>query len=126
MTAHARGERTRRGTGADDGSVTVVLAAVVAVALVLAAFLGVVASARAGRLQAQTAADLAALAAASALRAGGDACATARLVAERNGASVSACTDEGNGVVRVGAQRRTGVGTALAEARAGPRPASAR
>jgi secretion/DNA translocation related TadE-like protein len=84
-----------------------------------------VASAHPGRRPAQPAADLSALAAAAALRHGGDACATARSVAERNGATVSACTVEGDGVVRVGAQRRTGVGPAVAEARAGPRPASA-
>lgn len=117
----SRGGLPGRGQGRDAGSVTVVLVAVVAVALVLAAFLGVVTSARTGRLQAQTAADLSALAAATALRRGGDACATARLVAQRNGASVIACTDEGSGVVRVVAQRRTVGGDAAAQARAGPR-----
>lgn len=101
---------------------TVVLVAVVAVGLVLAAFLGVLTSAHTARLGAQTAADLSALTAAAERRRGGDACAAARLVAARNGASVAVCAEEGSGVVRVVARQPTGVGDATAEARAGPRP----
>lgn len=120
------GGPVRRRPHGDDGAVTVVLAAVVAVALVLAAVLGAVASAHTGRLRAQTVADLAALAAAEEVRRGGDACATARQVAARNGARVVACSAEGSGVVRVDAVVRTGAGDAVATAWAGPRPRGAR
>lgn len=120
----AHGGLGARRRTSEGGSASVVLVSLVAVTLALAVLVGAVTTAHAGRLQAQTAADLAALAGASDLRRGGDACATARRAAARNGARLVACADEGAGVVRVVAECGTRVGTASATARAGPSPRS--
>lgn len=107
---------------AERGAATVVVLAVVAVALVLAVVVGAVTSGHAARVRAQGAADLSALAAASAERSGvlADPCSLARDVADRNGARLVACEKEARGVVRVVAERSAGFGTAVARARAGP------
>ncbi len=108
--------------GGDDGSGTVLLLAVVAVALVVAGLLGLLASAQLARGRAQTAADLAALAGAGAVLRGetSDPCGVASQVVRRNGARPAGCTDEGRGVVTVRAVVSSGAGEASARARAGP------
>jgi secretion/DNA translocation related TadE-like protein len=74
--------------------------------------------------RAQAAADLAALAGARSLVAGGDGCAVARRMASANGASLSACRPEGADIritVVVSGPRWLGSHADLrAEARAGP------
>ena len=114
------------GVRGDRGSGTVLLLALVAVALVVAAMLGLLASAQLARGRAQSAADLGALAGAARLLAGhaGDPCATAAQVVRRNHAALSSCTDEGAGVVTVEVVVEGAAGSATASARAGP--ASAR
>lgn len=114
---------------ADQGSGTVLALGLIAVSLVLGLALAALSTAQGARGQAQTAADLAAVAGATALQGGWDACPTAHETAERNGAVVAACVEQGDGVVRVDVTREaTGwagaLGTARAAARAGP--ASAR
>lgn len=95
--------------------------AVIAVALALALGLGLVARAHVARVGAESAADLAALAAATALARGGDACATAREVAASNGAELARCDTEGTGAVQVEVTRTvSALGRASAQARAGP------
>lgn len=108
--------------GDDQGSGTVLLLALVAIVLVVAALLGLLASAQLGRGRAQTAADLGALAGASRLLTGqpGDPCPAATEVVRRNGASLLSCTDEGAGVVTVRVVVRGAAGSATASARAGP------
>lgn len=116
-------------TGADPerGAGTVLVLGVVAAVLVLVLGLAALAQAQAARGRAQAGADLAALAAASAARDGWDACIRAHEVAARNDAVVTACDEQGAGVVRVDVQSRTGItvlgvslGRATAAARAGP------
>lgn len=115
----------------DRGSASVLVLALAAVIVVLAgalATLGVVVTARA---RAQAVADVAALAAAAraqrvAFFAPDDAppgtpCRLADEVAMRHHAALTACIEEGAGVVRVTVSVATPVGAATAEARAGPR-----
>lgn len=114
------------GHDAQRGSGTVLLLGVVAVVLMLGVALSTLASAQVARARAQSAADLAALAGAAALRdasfgGGDDPCAVAAEVVRRNGARLASCDDEGVGVLEVGASRSTAWGTAVATARAGPR-----
>jgi len=133
----AAGDGPERGGGRvgsgdpERGAGTVLVLGIVAVVLVLALGLASLARAQAARGAAQTGADLAALAAASAARDGWDPCARAREVAPRNGVVVTACAEQGAGVVRVDVESSAGVtvlgvalGRAAAAARAGP--ASAR
>ncbi|WP_043655701.1 Rv3654c family TadE-like protein [Cellulosimicrobium cellulans] len=115
----------------EHGAGTVLVLGVVAAVLVLALALAGLAQAQAARGTAQTGADLAALAAATAVRDGWEPCGRAREAAARNRAVVVACTEQGAGVVRVDVESRAGVtflgvtlGRATAAARAGP--ASAR
>ncbi|WP_269471692.1 Rv3654c family TadE-like protein [Cellulomonas fimi] len=109
----------------ERGSGTVAVLGVVAVALVLAATLGVVAGGQARHVEAQAAADLAALAAATAWRSGvADPCGTAARVVARNHARLVSCTLGTGGVARVSTARDTALGALVAGARAGP--ASAR
>jgi secretion/DNA translocation related TadE-like protein len=73
--------------------------------------------------RAQTAADLAALAAAAALQRGGDACATATLIAGRHDAAVTGCTIQGLTVLvatSVALPTALGGDDVPARARAGP------
>ncbi|MDO5662796.1 MAG: hypothetical protein Q4G40_08880 [Brachybacterium sp.] len=109
--------------GTDDGSAPAgVLAWIGTTVTVLAALVllgqGAVASARAA-----SAADLAALASADALAVGtADPCVRARDIAERNGATLSACTVDGE-EVRVEVRVEAGLlPPARALARAGPGP----
>ncbi|WP_152203965.1 Rv3654c family TadE-like protein [Georgenia thermotolerans] len=115
------------GRAPDCGAGTVLALALVAVLLVLT--LAVVGLARAvhARAAAQAAADLAALAAATALRdAAGDPCTVATAVVRANGAEPAGCAVAG-AVVEVGARvvvlgQADGVLVARASARAGPAP----
>jgi len=110
------------GTGRDQGSGTVLLLALVAVVLVVAAMLGLLASAQHARGRAQSAADLGALAGAAALAAGhrGDPCLQAAEVIRRNRGTLASCTDEGGGVLTVQVVVPGAAGAATASARAGP------
>ena len=108
---------------ADRGSGTVLLLGVMAAALLVAAGLGLLASAQAARWRAQTAADLGALAGATAARdLVGDSCAVVGEVVAHNGAATVACALEAGGVIRVEVTSRAAWGIASASARAGPRP----
>lgn len=115
----------------ERGSGTVLTLAVVAVVLLCAGALAALGAAQQARSVARTGADLGALAAATALRWGQDACATAQRTVERNGGDLVGCDVEGGGVVTVTVQREVawtsaawpGAGVAEVVARAGPRPA---
>jgi hypothetical protein len=125
------------GDAGDAGSGSVLIIGVVAVVVVLCAALGVLLRAESARQGAQTAADLAALAAASSValppglilqepggptRTGSTtACDLAGQVATRNGAVLTSCRLLGRGVVEVTTSRSAGIGDARAGARAGPR-----
>ncbi|PFG41898.1 secretion/DNA translocation related TadE-like protein [Isoptericola jiangsuensis] len=115
--------------GAERGAGTVLLLGVVAV--VLLCFLGLAAlgAAQHARARAQSAADLAALAAATAARSGLDACTTASAVTRRNGGEQADCLPGPGGtvtvtvVVPVRGPALPGAGQgAVARARAGPDP----
>lgn len=113
------------GGAAERGSATVLAAALVALAAVLAVLVAGLASAVVARHRAASAADLAALAAASALSGSLDGpCATAEVVAERNGARVSRCSVVATSVDVSVEVRPAGVaghlGDAVGRARAGP------
>lgn len=115
------------GAERERGAGTVLVLGVVAAVLVLVLGLAALAQAQSARGRAQTGADLAALAAASATRDGWDACARAHEVAARNAVVVTRCAGQGGGVVRVDVESRAGitvlgvsVGRAAAAARAGP------
>lgn len=120
-----------RPDAAERGSGTVLALALVAAALVLALALAALGAAQRGRGTAQAAADLGALAAATAWRHGLDPCAVAAEAVRRNGAGMAACRPEDRGAVRVDATvtvvgpapaSGSGWGAARAAARAGPRP----
>lgn len=107
----------------DRGSGTVLLLAIVGVLGLVAVVLGLLAAAQNARGRAQSAADLAALAAASAWRDGwGDPCAVAAEAVRRNGGRLVACDALAGGVVTVVAAARSPAGAATADARAGPVP----
>ncbi|MCF4119596.1 histidine kinase [Antribacter sp. KLBMP9083] len=115
----------------ERGAGTVLVLGVVAVALLLGLGLAVLGAAQAARGAAQAAADLGALAGATALRDGFDACVTAQEVVRRSGSRLVSCEPGGGGTVRVVAARAAGLqtpgpwagvlGEARAAARAGPR-----
>ncbi|MEZ0448175.1 Rv3654c family TadE-like protein [Cellulomonas sp. ICMP 17802] len=111
----------------DRGSGTVLLLGLMAAVVLVAALLGLLASAQLARGRAQSAADLAALAGAAVLRheSATGACALADEVARRNGARLVDCTDEGDGVLGVRAVVHAAAGDATAAARAGPSSARA-
>lgn len=122
--------------GDDRGSGTVLVLGLIAVVGVLAGLLGLVVGAQSARAHAQVTADLAALAAAGSIAAptgmvvsddavsAADPCGQARAVAARNTGTIAACTVLPRGVVQVRVEVPVALGTAHAEARAGP--ASAR
>ncbi|MFT4201397.1 Rv3654c family TadE-like protein [Gordonia sp. (in: high G+C Gram-positive bacteria)] len=117
----------RRLLGEDDGSATPAGVAVVACLIALTLVLVHLGSAVLGRHRAAAAADLSALAAAAAVLAGEDGCATASRVVRAQGdpaMRLASCTVDGDFVdVRVEVPLnlgRFGVATARAEARAGP------
>jgi len=111
--------RVRRGD--QRGSGTVLVLAVVGVLTLVAVVLGLLAAAQGARGRAQSAADLAALAAAGAWRDGwGDPCAVAAVVVRRNGARLADCDALAGGIVTVEATYPSPVGAAVAHSRAGP------
>ncbi len=108
----------------ERGSVAPFAVACLGLLLLLGAALGVVAAMVHAHRVAQSAADLAALAAARTLGEGGDACGAASQVASENGAALASCLVTG-AEVRVGVEvdgpRWLGQTADLpAEARAGP------
>ena len=110
--------------GPDRGSAVPFAVACLGVVLLLGAALAVVAALVADHRRAQSAADLAALAGASAVAAGSDACAAADRIAVDNGASLSGCSVVGADVrvtvVVTGPRWLGSHGDLAAEARAGP------
>ncbi|WP_435738450.1 Rv3654c family TadE-like protein [Cellulosimicrobium sp. PMB13] len=125
-----RGRPGGHGPDARDrerGAGTVLVLGIVACLLVVLVALGGLAQAQAARGRAQAGADLAALAAATALRDGWEPCGRARETAGRNGVRVVACAETGAGSVRVDVVSGPTVsvlgvalGEATAAARAGP------
>ena len=113
-------------TRGERGAASVLVTAVLALLALVGAALGVVASLVVDHRTAQSAADLAALAGATALGRGGDACGEARRVSSANGAELVSCRVLGDDVrvgVRVTGPRWLGQhGDLVAEARAGPGP----
>ena len=111
---------------AERGAGTVLILGVVAAVLLLAVGIAALGAAQNARGAAQAAADLGALAGATALRDGFDPCRTAGAAVVRNGAVTASCEVLAGGVVRVVATRDASgpagvLGTARASARAGPR-----
>lgn len=115
MSRRSRGER---------GAVSLFAVSCLAVLLLLGAALGVVAAMVLAHRTAQSAADLAALAAAGAIGEGADPCARGAEVASANGARLASCTVRGReAVVRVTVTGPRWLGQEAdltAEARAGP------
>lgn len=119
--------RAGRFTATEDrGSMTVLMVAVIAGALVLAVLVGGLVRGITARGQAQAAADLGALAAGEvAAVGGGSACEVAQRVVQRNGAALAGCAVGDGGMVElattVAVQPLPGwQETARATARAGP------
>ena len=105
----------------ERGSGTVLLLAIVGALVVVGGAIGLLAAAQGARGRAQSAADLAALAAASAWQDGwGDPCAVAAVAVRRNGARLVGCTAREGGVVAVVASVGSPAGAATAHAQAGP------
>lgn len=109
----------------EEGGATVLAAAALAALLVIVVAIVHVGSAVGARHQAQSAADLSALAAAGELNRGvGDACATAREIVSRSKGEVTECVVEGWDVVVTVTITvplgRFGIADAVASARAGP------
>ncbi|MFD2797729.1 Rv3654c family TadE-like protein [Promicromonospora vindobonensis] len=108
--------------GPERGAGTVLVLGIVAAVLLLAVGIAALGAAQNARGAAQAAADLGALAGATALRDGFDPCGTAGGAVTRNGAEIASCEVLGGGVVRVVATRQaSGPGGALGEARASAR-----
>ena len=114
----------------ERGAGTVLVLGIVAAILLLALGIAALGTAQNARGATQAAADLGALAGATALRDGFDPCGTARATVTRNGAEIASCEVFDTGVVRIVATRAaTGpggafsgaLGQARASARAGPR-----
>ncbi|HQR28649.1 MAG TPA: flp pilus-assembly TadE/G-like family protein [Nocardioides sp.] len=108
----------------EHGAATVLVVTFLAVLVLLTAALAAVEGMVAAHRRAQSAADLAALAAARSLGLGQDPCPDATRIAEANGARLTACAVEGRAVaveVAVDGPRWLGRATVLAgQARAGP------
>ena len=115
--------------GPDDperGAGTVLVLGIIAAALLLALGIAGLGTAQNTRGAVQAAADLGALAGATALRDGFDPCRTAGAAVTRNGAEIASCEVLAAGVVRVVATRAavgpgSGLGVELGEARASAR-----
>ena len=90
-----RPDARRAAARSDRGSVSLVVVACVGVLLLLGAALGVVGAMVRAHRQAQSAADLAALAVASGLGRGGDPCAAGAGIATANDARLVACEVDG-------------------------------
>ena len=119
MTCHSSSDGC-----AERGSAAVLAVSFTAVLALVAVLVIAVAGAVTDRRRVASAADLAALAGASAVQAGRDGCPAAAAVARRNGAVLAACTVAGQDV-SVRAERRTQpvLGyrlTVWSSARAGP------
>ncbi|WP_395696362.1 Rv3654c family TadE-like protein [Nocardioides sp.] len=116
--------RPRPGGGPERGSATLFAISCLGVLLLVGAALGVVAAMVHAHRSAQSAADLAALAAADAVGSGRDACTAAGTIAGANGALLTGCALEGRDVVvdvTVPGPHWLGqVADLSAEARAGP------
>lgn len=114
----------RRALAGDSGAMSILAAFLCALTLALGVAAIVVAGAHLASERARTAADLAALSGARALRLGGEACAEAERVAAVNGSTVVACRVDGQDVVvrteHVAGLRLHGAMAAPASARAGP------
>ncbi|WP_426242841.1 Rv3654c family TadE-like protein [Nocardioides sp. LHG3406-4] len=108
----------------ERGSASVLVVTVAGVLVLVALALSAVAGMIGAHRRAQSAADLAALAAADALSRGGDGCVVAGAVAQANGAALASCRVEGADVwveVRVRGPDWRGAGRDhVARARAGP------
>lgn len=120
-----RNARARCCGGAADaerGSASVLMLAVVAALVVVAVTVAVLAGTSAARTRAQSAADMAVLAAATAaMYATAVPCEAAGETARRNGAELASCAGEGDGVYAVLVRVAAPAGrTASASARAGP------
>jgi secretion/DNA translocation related TadE-like protein len=106
------------------GSATLLAVSFLGVLLLVGAALGVVAAMLGAHRSAQAAADLAALAAATELRHGGDSCGRASQIARANGAGLRSCTVQGEAVVVevtvTGPRWLSQRGDLSARARAGP------
>ena len=113
----------------ERGAGTVLVVGIVALVVVVALALTAIGAAQRTRGSAQATADLAALAAATALQRGGDPCATARDAVARNQGALAACTPGDGGTVQVTVTVPVPLalflpgGQAEAAARAGPRSA---
>lgn len=118
----ARRGRAVRGVHDDRGAGTVLVLGLVAVVVVLVLGTAALVGAVVTRGSAQSAADLAALAAAASLQRGAaDPCSGASEVAERNGAQVEACRCAPDRSCTVSTTLATATGAAArATARAGP------
>lgn len=81
------------------GAITLLVVAISGLLLLLGSALGVVAAMVVAHRTAQAAADLAAVAGATALQRGRDPCATAADIAVANGASLTSCTVDGRDVL---------------------------
>jgi secretion/DNA translocation related TadE-like protein len=119
-----------QGPGPEHGAGTVLILGIVAAVLLLALGIAALGTAQNARGSAQAAADLGALAGATALRDGFDPCGTAGGTVARNGAEIASCEVLGGGVVRVVVTRQASgpggaLGEARASARAGPRAGAA-
>ncbi len=114
----------RAGSRGEGGAATVLVVAAAGLLLVIGTALGVVAALVADHRRAQSAADLAALAGATALMRGGAPCAEARRVTSANGARLVSCSLSGADVLveaAVSGPRWWGwAGEPRARARAGP------
>ena len=108
----------------ERGAATVLVVACLSLLLVVGSALGVVAAMVRDHRVAESAADLAALAGATALGSGQDPCAAAAAIARANDAALVGCRLAGSDVLvrtRVRGPRWLGqAGDLLAEARAGP------
>ena len=121
-----RGQSTAALEQTDAGAASILVLAVLMVALVLVAGVGGLSGVVLARHRATAAADLAALAGADVLagRAAGDACAAAGEVAEANGARLGSCAPEGADLLVSALVVPPGpfaaLGSATGRARAGP------
>lgn len=111
--------RRRRWWSRDDGAGSVLMLAIVAVVLMLAGVAALLGRVSAARHEAQSAADLAALAGASAYLRGAEPCAVARQITAVNGATLGSCEIR-DGHVIVTARVPVAGMWASASARAGP------
>lgn len=113
-------------TGSERGSGTVLAAALGMVLILATSFVLLLAQSAVLASQTAAAADLAALAAADALRgvSDGDPCAVAASVAARHNARLTSCTEGGDQSVEVRTQSSAGtvLGAATGRAKAGPPP----